>query len=99
MTTVSGDNTLKGLVTDTIIASEAKVPDPPKKSDADYRYYHCCLDHNGLKCKKVDGPNILPSKDNTKLLFIKSYIPELLDRPILKYKWIPDRVIIEDKLT
>ena len=53
----------------------------------------------GIKCKKVDGPSVLPSEDYTKLLFVKSYIPERLDRHILKYQWIPDRVIIEDKST
>lgn len=65
----------------------------------DYRYYHCHLDWNGLKCKKVDGPYIQPSNEWTKLLFIQNYIPESLDKTILKYKWIPNRVIIEEKST
>jgi hypothetical protein len=72
-------------------------PPPPKKEDREYRYYHCHLDWNGLKCKKVDGPGTLPTDDNTKLLFVKSYFPERLDKQVLKYQWMPDRVIIEEK--
>jgi hypothetical protein len=68
------------------------VPPPPHK---DYRYYHCELDWDGLSCKKVDGPQSVPS-DNHKLLFVKSYIPEQLDKYMLKYKWMPDRVVIEE---
>ena len=93
MTTVTDDKTLKNLITDSIIAAAAK--GPPPKRDNEYRFYHCRLDYNGLKCKKVDGPSVLPSEDNTKLLFVKSYIPERLDKYILKYKWIPDSVVID----
>ncbi len=66
-----------------------------KQPDSDYRYYHCNLDWNGLKCKKVDGLSITPTQDCTKLLFVKSYIPERFDKYILKYKWMPDSVFIE----
>ena len=97
MTTVTDDTTLKTLITDSIIAATAKAP--PPKPDNEYRFYHCHLHMTGLKCKKVDGPSVLPSEDYTKLLFVKSYIPERLDAQILKYKWIPDRVVIEDKST
>jgi hypothetical protein len=93
MTTVTDDTPLKGLITDAILAAGAKAP-PPRRDD-EYRFYHCHLDLNGLKCKKVDGPSVMPSEDYTKLLFVKSYIPERLDRYILKYQWIPDRVVIE----
>jgi hypothetical protein len=67
----------------------------PVNNSKDYRYYHCYLDWNGLKCKKVEGPYILPDKDNTKLLFVRSYFPERFDGRILKYKWLPDNVFIE----
>ncbi len=70
---------------------------PPKKEDREYRFYHCHLNGTGLKCKKVDGPGTLPTDNNTQLLFVKSYFPERLDAHILKYKSIPDRVIIEKK--
>lgn len=73
-------------------------PSPPKKDDS-YRYYHCRHNYTGLKCKQVDSPSVLPSEGNTKLLFVKSYLPERLDKYILKYKWIPDTVIIEKKST
>ena len=99
MTTVTDDTALKGLITDAIIAAATKGPPPPKRNDDDYRFYHCRLDYNGLKCKKVDGSGVMPSEDYTKLLFVKRYIPERFDRHILKYKWIPDRVIIENKST
>ena len=66
---------------------------PPQN---EYRYYHCHLDWNGLKCKKVEGPRTIPTDEWTKLLFVKKYIPEKLDKYILKYQWMPDKVIIED---
>jgi hypothetical protein len=68
-------------------------PLPP----TDYRYYHCHLDWNGLKCKRVEGPSTMSTNEWTKLLFVKSYIPQMFDKHILKYQWMPDRVIIEDK--
>lgn len=98
MTDVTDNTTLKNLIANSIIAAAAKALPPPKRND-DYRYYHCRLHMTGLKCKKVDGPSILPSEDYTKLLFVKSYIPEGLDKHILKYQWIPDKVVIEDKST
>lgn len=94
MTTVTNDHTLNNLITDAIIAAATKAPPPPPKDDK-YRYYHCHLHYNGLKCKKVDGSSVMPTEDYTKLLFVKRYIPEQLDRYILKYQWIPDVVHIE----
>ena len=99
MATITEENPLTSIITDAIFAAGAKAPEPPKKGNDDYRYYHCRLDWDGLNCKKVDGPSVLPSEDYTKLLFVKSYIPERLDSQILKYQWIPDRVVIEDKST
>ena len=90
-TTAADDNSLKGLIIDIMFT--------PPVVQKDYRYYHCRLDCNGLKCKKVTNSTIIPSKDYTKLLFIKSYIPERFDKTILKYKWIPDKVYIEDNST
>lgn len=71
----------------------------PPEVDNKYRYYHCHFNGAGIKCKKVNGPYTMSSNEWTKLLFVKSYIPERLDKYILKYQWIPDRVIIEDKST
>lgn len=99
MSTITDTKPLQGLITNVTFASGAKATPPPKKSDDNYRYYHCRLDWNGLKCKKVDGPSVLSSEEYTKLLFVNSYIPERLDKQILKYKWIPDQVVIENKST
>lgn len=70
---------------------------PPKKND-DYRYYHCNLYLNTLNCIKVNDSNE-SSNDNSSLLYVKSYIPEQFDKHILKYKFIPNKVIIEEKST
>ena len=93
MTTVTNDTNVNILITNAILAAATQAP-PPK--DNEYRYYHCHLDWNGLKCKKVDGPSTMPTDIWTKLLFVKKYIPESLDKHILKYQWMPDRVIIEE---
>lgn len=69
-------------------------PNPPPPPHESYRYYHCREDWNDLHCKKVSGPSVMPTEDYTKLIAIKSYIPERLDKIVLKYKWIPDRVFI-----
>jgi hypothetical protein len=74
-------------------------PDKGPKKDSEYRFYHCHNDWNGLKCTKVNGPSTMSTRDDSILLFVKSYIPERLDKHILKYKWIPNRVIIEEKST
>ena len=72
-------------------------PSPPENND--YRYYHCHLDWNAINCKKVDGPHTISTRDDSILLFVKNYIPESLDKTLLKYKCIPTRVIIEEKST
>ncbi len=82
-------------VRDVVQAFLNNSPDKGPKKNNEYRYYHCHDNWNCLKCKKVDGPSVMSSQENTKLLFVKSYIPEQLDKYILKYKWIPENVIIE----
>lgn len=61
-----------------------------------YRYYHCYENTVGdLICNKVNNAGVLPTTNqNTKLLFVKKYIPEILDAHILKYKWMPSKVHI-----
>ena len=86
------------IVRDIVVNALTNAATPPPK-DNEYRYYHCHLDWNGLKCKKVDGPNTIQTRDDSLLLFVKSYIPERFDSQVLKYKWIPNKVIIEDKST
>jgi hypothetical protein len=94
-TSTTDENTFKELIANAIFSASAKAPPPPKE----YRFYHCHLDYDGLRCKKVNDSSVFPERNNTKLLFVKSYIPERLDRHILKYKWIPDKVHIEDNST
>ncbi len=78
----------------TTTAVTASGPELPKK-DNEYRFYHCHLDWNGIKCKKVEGPSTMPDRNDSLLLFVKSYIPERFDSTVLKYKWMQDRVLIE----
>lgn len=100
MTTVSDDAQLKGLITNAILAAATRAPEPPpKRFEDDYRYYHCYEDWNSLNCKRVESPSVQPSHENTKLLFVKKYIPEKLDSQILKYKWMPSTVKIETNST
>jgi hypothetical protein len=75
--------------------SSVSMSPPPTYTDNNYRFYHCYEDVIGLKCKKVSGPDVLPAHQNTKLLFVRNYIPERLDVHILKYKWMPSSVHIE----
>ena len=70
-----------------------------KPEGREYRYYHCQLNWDGMKCKPVSGPSTLPSDNLTKLLFVNSYYPERLDSQILKCKWMPTTVVIEKKTT
>ena len=67
--------------------------------DDSYRYYVCHEEFlDLLKCRRVDGPNVIPGDmlvNNTKLLFVKKYIPKKMDKWILPFKWTPSRIIIE----
>ncbi len=100
MTTVSDDTQLKGLITNVIVAAATKAPEPPpKRFEDDYRFYHCYEDWSALKCTKVESPSVSPTRENTKLLFVKKFIPERFDSKILKYKWLPNEVKIENKST
>jgi hypothetical protein len=72
-------------------------PVPPKRENREYRYYHCTLDWKGMKCMKVNGPQIIPTDNNTKLLFVKSYFPEQLDGQILVHKFMPNTITIDNK--
>lgn len=67
---------------------------PNPSSREPFRYYHCREDWDGLHCKKVAGPSVMPTEDTTKLITIKSYIPEGFDKVYLKYRWIPEKVFI-----
>jgi hypothetical protein len=70
-----------------------------KSNGREYRYYHCQMSWKGMKCKPVSGPAVMPTDDHTKLLFVNSYYPECFDSQILKCKWMPTKVVIEEKTT
>lgn len=89
---VSVDDSLTSPLTPIVLRAMGGGVKPPPKND--YRYYHCQLDWDGLQCKKVDGPSVMPTEDYTKLIFVKSYVPERLDKYVLQYKWVPDKVSI-----
>jgi hypothetical protein len=72
-----------------IVLATINSPQKPNK----YRYYQCHLDWNELKCKKVHTN----TQENTQLFTVCKYIPEQLDKYVLKYKYIPNKVIIENK--
>jgi hypothetical protein len=77
----------------TVTTSSSELP--PPKTDKEYRFYHCHLEWNGLKCQKVEGPHVFPVRNDSLLLSVKSYIPERFDSHILKYEWMPSRVFID----
>lgn len=79
----------------TVTSSPEPIKPPTPKPNNEYRFYHCHLEWNGLKCQKVNGPEVIPTRDDSLLLSVKSYIPERFDSHILKYEWMPSRVFIE----
>jgi hypothetical protein len=68
---------------------------PTPNANKEYRFYHCHLEWNGLKCQKVEGPSVMPVRQDSLLLSVKSYIPERFDSHILKYEWMPRHVFID----
>lgn len=60
-----------------------------------YRYYKCKQYADSLKCKQIQFKNDFLIDESTQIISIKKTIPEYLDKMILKYKWIPNSVIIE----
>lgn len=68
-----------------------KVPE----SNDNYRFYHCYQHATTLQCKKVDSASTLSENSNTRLLFVNNYVPKVFDKYILKYMWIPNKVVIK----
>jgi len=63
-----------------------------------YRFYQCYHSWKELHCTQITNPReslISLSDYDTKLFLVPKYIPKTLDRIILKFKSIPDRVNIE----
>ena len=54
---------------------------------SEYRFYHCYQQPVSIVCVPVDSENILPSKTDSRLLFVPKYVPEILDTLVLNYKY------------
>ena len=52
----------------------------------EYRFYHCYQKPFSIICYRVDNENI-PSKPDSRLLFVPNYLPEILDTVLLNYKY------------
>jgi hypothetical protein len=53
----------------------------------EYRFYHCYQEPVSIGCYPVDNEHVLPSKPNSRLLFVPNYVPERLDALVLNYKY------------
>ena len=53
----------------------------------EYRFYHCYQEPASIVCHPVDNEHVLPSKPNSRLLFVPTYVPERLDTLVLNYKY------------
>ncbi len=61
-------------------------PKMPEKNDSDkYRFYHCLDVWIGMECKKIDSRHYIPIGNNTKIVGVSSYIPEVLDSLVLQF--------------
>ena len=53
----------------------------------EYRFYHCYQTPFSIVCYPVENEHILPSKPDSRLLFVPKYVPEILDTLVLNYKY------------
>ena len=60
----------------------------------EYRFYHCYQKPGSIVCYPVANEQIRPSKPDSRLLFIPTYVPEILDTLVLNYQYYK-RVQIE----
>jgi hypothetical protein len=69
---------------------------PPTPKDNKYRYYICHTNWaNDLECRQVSSPSAESKENNTRLLFVNKFIPEIFDPILLKKRFMPTRVIIK----
>lgn len=61
-------------------------------SDDKYRYYACKENMEKIKCKQIIPPY---SVNENNIVHIHKFIPECLDKAILKYKWMHKNTVIE----
>ena len=53
----------------------------------DYRFYHCYQTPGSVVCYPVENEHIVPVQANSRLLFVPTYVPKLLDTLVLNYKY------------
>ena len=73
----------------------ADIIKPPPKNNND-RYYQCQPYLTGINCKRIKHQETKTESMNTKVLSVKSYIPECFDEYILKYKCTQKLISIEN---
>ena len=62
----------------------------------EYRFYHCYQTPGSIVCYPVENETIQPSAPDSRLLFVPTYVPKILDTLVLNYKCIK-RVNIQKK--
>lgn len=58
------------------------------------RFYHCYHVWNELNCVRTKDQVVPPVYKDTGIFHIPKYLPTILDPLIIKFKSMPDRVII-----
>jgi len=53
----------------------------------EYRFYHCYQKPASIVCYPVENEHTLPSQENSRLLFVPTYLPKIVDALVLNYKY------------
>ena len=53
----------------------------------EYRFYHCYQTPASIACHPVENEHVLPSQSDSRLLFVPTYLPEVVDTVVLSYKY------------
>ncbi len=53
----------------------------------EYRFYHCYQKPASIVCYPVENEDTLPSQPDSRLLFVPTYLPEIVDTVVLNYKY------------
>jgi hypothetical protein len=53
----------------------------------EYRFYHCYQTPASIVCYPVENEHVLPSQENSRLLFVPNYLPKIVDTLVLNYKY------------
>ena len=88
---------IAGRILSNVATGGVKPPSPPKKSEDEYRYYHCYLEWNGLNCHSVDKVDAQSVKENSLLMFVPKYYPVALDKHYISWNFRPKCNIIKSE--